>query len=138
MAYGAVCLSRSFLCFPPRPVWGAEVGARPFCLSRREPSSSLDGLVLAGAIWSGSQTIKPFILGNSKAVREEEGGGGEGGGVGNSRFRFTSNQHWNSPCYIINPKSHVRFHLLSLNDFYKLHFPRAARPATRLVSFAWA
>lgn len=75
-------------------------------------SGASQALALADAIWSSSQAIKPSVLGNSTAVREEEERGW------NSQFRFTSNQKWNNPRYIINPRSHVKFHLFSLNDFF--------------------
>jgi hypothetical protein len=68
--------------------------------------------VLADTIWSSSQAIKAFLLGNSTAVGEEEERGWS------NQFRFTSKQKWNNPRYIINPRSHVKFHLFSLNEFF--------------------
>lgn len=80
-------------------------------------------LVLAHATWSISWATKPFFQGNSTAVREEEER------RCNSRLRFTSNQKGNNPHYIINPQSHVKFHLFSLKDF--LQATKTARPTIK-------
>lgn len=49
----------------------------------------------------------------------------------NSQLGFTSNQKWNNPRYIINPWSHVKFHLFSLSDFLQATFSKAAGPMTK-------
>lgn len=92
-------------------------------------SRATPALVLADAIWSGFQAIKLFVLGNSTAVREEEER------RWNSQFKFTSNQKWNNPRYIINPQSHVKLHLFSLNDFLQATFSKSCKTYDQAVSF---
>lgn len=100
----------------------------PACLGKGQSllvSRATPALVLADTIWSSSQAIKGFLLGNSTAMGEEE----ERGGTASSAS--LQSRSGTIPVTLLIPGAMSSFICFLSTSFYKLYFLKAARPTTK-------